>query len=782
MMILPLLDTGDRVFSFAPSSYVNQTTIPANSLTGFTHAAAVVADQAYWGTTKRYLLNTPYVFEQRTPVPLWETKAKGRDVEVETWGRDFLLYLQLDGGKAYVFKLFDAGQQFTVSFMTNIPASPTWDAPGTVSVTLYNTGDLEALIGGGFDSQATASHVYTFGVEGMTLYAAMNGVRFWEGTYYYRNTAGTVMYVGKNDEDGCRDTTVTFKPDSTRYSDMDNKIIDPRDWGFKSVQTTGSMSAGSPTLTVASSTGFAIGDKIIVATGGEAGAGLLGTKGVGGTWPAASYANEAALPSPSAFRAANGNTDAYAWLEDTGKVWIAFLSSGTPTWGNFTDAYASDDEAFFYFRNVAPRALIAYITNIVGNTITLDRNSVVATTNAEVYFDNTDVQYAAMGSIGASNLSSATFQWPAGTYAMSGRFFFGTNDYWTVRGDSRSTTVLKYPKGVPQIVIENSGEFASIRDFKVVGNFGTNYWCHPTTNGYYTYEHTLVVFGNYKTGGYIERVDFENTWLCYALQTRFDGYARDCTAVWNNGSSSEYVGWPMQTAYCTDTWMEDCSLTFDSVNPGMELFQADGGGIRSCTLVNGYVASNTSGGGYLMDELDIDLDYNASPSEDWWALGRQPAIEINTNIGGGALNPSLVNTGGEIRNPTMAVTKRSSNGFMRGGIGIQSSCPLMRVTGTHPAKPGAGQITMSDYEEGDVSTNWTHWTGVGSDATDTVISGIRVIGDAIPTDGFTSAGNIKAPDASTIQNCVADVIVKFTSVTNLVGTNGNINNTTYNAL
>ena len=55
--------------------------------------------------------------------------------------------------------------------------------------------------------------------------------------------------------------------------------------GWKTSKTTGSMTAGSPTLTVADASGFSVGDQVIVATGGESGAGAWGTLGVGGSWP-----------------------------------------------------------------------------------------------------------------------------------------------------------------------------------------------------------------------------------------------------------------------------------------------------------------------------------------------------------------------------------------------------------------------------------------------------------------------------------------------------------------
>ncbi len=92
---------------------------------------------------------------------------------------------------------------------------------------------------------------------------------------------------------------------------------------FKNYSTTGTISGASNSLVVSSNPGFQIGDAIIVETGGEAGLGARGTKGVGGTWPTLSYANAAAM------NADTSKPDGqHAWLLDTGDVYFWLVSLG----------------------------------------------------------------------------------------------------------------------------------------------------------------------------------------------------------------------------------------------------------------------------------------------------------------------------------------------------------------------------------------------------------------------------------------------------------------------
>ena len=67
-------------------------------------------------------------------------------------------------------------------------------------------------------------------------------------------------------------------------------LVDLRDVGFSDFQTTGSMAAGSATLTVADASGFAVGDGVIVEIKTDSDDPRGDTTGVGGYWPGQSAA------------------------------------------------------------------------------------------------------------------------------------------------------------------------------------------------------------------------------------------------------------------------------------------------------------------------------------------------------------------------------------------------------------------------------------------------------------------------------------------------------------
>ena len=102
---------------------------------------------------------------------------------------------------------------------------------------------------------------------------------------------------------GFRAITMSPLANGYLYSDYANNKLDMRDWGMRSIQTTGTIAAGSSTLVLAATQNLKVGDFLLVEIGHEAGAGLRGTIGVGGVWPALYYATTAALQKPPAGRA-----------------------------------------------------------------------------------------------------------------------------------------------------------------------------------------------------------------------------------------------------------------------------------------------------------------------------------------------------------------------------------------------------------------------------------------------------------------------------------------------
>ena len=92
------------------------------------------------------------------------------------------------------------------------------------------------------------------------------------------------------------DITVHYSALLPVFSYPEGNVFDPRDFGMRAVApVTGSMSATSNQLVLNAPSTFQVGDQIIVEAGGEAGGYTQGVIGVGGTWPALSYANLTAM-------------------------------------------------------------------------------------------------------------------------------------------------------------------------------------------------------------------------------------------------------------------------------------------------------------------------------------------------------------------------------------------------------------------------------------------------------------------------------------------------------
>ena len=175
------------------------------------------------------------------------------------------------------------------------------------------------------------------------------------------------------------DITVHYSALLPVFSYPEGNVFDPRDFGMRAVApVTGSMSASSNQLVLNAPSTFQVGDQIIVEAGGEAGGYTQGVIGVGGTWPALSYANLAAMNADTSKPNTTSrlsvkplNTSGLLW---NGTAWInTFLGSLSRL---FLDIH----------QFVNPLALIAKVTAVSPDTktLTLSASSVAATTNANV--------------------------------------------------------------------------------------------------------------------------------------------------------------------------------------------------------------------------------------------------------------------------------------------------------------------------------------------------------------------------------------------------------------
>ncbi len=509
---------------------------------------------------------------------------------------------------------------------------------------------------------------------------------------------------------------------------------------LKSTQTTGSISASSNELTVADASGFTIGDSIIIAVGGEAGAGLRGSKGVGGSWPTLSYADATERDADV------GQADnTYAWLRSTGVVyrfvsgsWITELSGRT-----------------YYTNKAVPKALVATVTNKVGNVLTLDAAASATATNASVYFDNVPVIDAAVALGGLHILLSAG----AGDFALSDRVLIQGKHKWGLQGAGRDSTRFIVPDGVfltASVFAPSLCSEFQIGDLAVVGNarnngFGLGATVTETDLGGNAYP--FGIFYGANRGGAVHRIRVTDVFMDgVAAQTDLVGapglygshvWAYNCEIVVTEPLLS-YIQWMFQWVECTGGGCQDCNIDSIYLTAGYESFGGTGCHFIRCTARNASWSLNAAGA-WVLDTPDITIETNSQyPAVEGFGpafSSHNPLINVNTNASG-----PTVDLGGEVINPTML-----QNGFINSdfdslrGLVVGVDNPNVTVEG--------GIYTAPDYQS--PSALFGPW-GFDSTGANTDLSDFTVVGappPGIPNISVTGGGG------SSITNCTAQVIV-----------------------
>lgn len=516
------------------------------------------------------------------------------------------------------------------------------------------------------------------------------------------------------------------------------------DYGVKTSVTTGTISAGSDALTLTSATGFAIGDQIIVELGGEAGAGLRGTVGVGGVWPALSYADATARDADTS--QADGT---YAWLETDGTV-HRFVSG----------AWEAIPETSYYTHKAQPKALVAEITDLVGNVATLSKTASVASTGASVYFDNEPVLTALVGEGGSLTASDHILSLPAGSFAISGRIRFFERTCWTLKGQGPDATEIFSPKGVPSanIWLEQCHGFI-VRDLHVRGNVaddGFGMWLTSETallgNGH---SYPRGVFYNICYGGLVQNVKATDVWQG-GVATLFatDVWAVNCDVILSQGLR-EYIQWMMVWSDSTRGGAVDCTITSPHLTSGLESFRSRDVQFVRPVLVNASISLNSSGG-TIIDAPSITVEANSQLSENSFSRYKS-LIEINANIDP---DEPLLLLGGQIRNPTIVQEGYiNANQNVLTAINVAPEAVDIVVSGGYPSNPAQGGLIQAPDYIAPIDGLYTDGPrGFASDG-DATVTGIRVIGTPKPSPGSQS-NSINFSDATkgTVTNCVADSI------------------------
>jgi hypothetical protein len=489
---------------------------------------------------------------------------------------------------------------------------------------------------------------------------------------------------------------------------------------LRNAVTTGSIAAESHHLAVRSTSGFKVGDWVIVEIGQEAGQGRRGTRGVGGTWPSKSYTTEAQLLNDK-----TRSDRTFAWAEDTGYVfwWID---------GRWMNMAPNRPNMFYtgqyYVGKAIPRSLQARIMQIKGNTLNIDKPAAVATKDANVYLDVAPI-------LNTMIARSRDLTLPAGNYATGGVVWINGKEGFALAGEGKEKTTIYSPQGVPSAMIQaHNSPKTLIRDLTLRGNFrdqgfGLN-WIGSTPAGTnQPVTETAIPQGaafprgiSFHAGSHHSVVQDVRV-IDVAQQAVGVSFANN---VWarrveniQNDLMRQYVQWQFQWADTTGGGCEDCEVRSTYIIPGFEAFKASDVKFIRPKGYNALMAVNGSGG-WLIEDAQLEFTANSlHPESDPLATSaHHPIINVNTNIGVTA----QVAKGGTIRNAKLVQRGYVSvrNDSLK-GIVVNENNPNVRIENAYYAAP--------DYRKSSISNGAM---GLNSTGLHTSVSGMTVMGAPEP--------------------------------------------------
>lgn len=713
--------------------------VAPSAWTGWISPAGTIFSQTNYGTTTQYLSasDTNFLIAQSDGV--------SRDQEITTWFSRGDIYLRLtEAGKAFRFTFAAEANSWSLNLITGFV-----DGAGRNGTALLLTsGDATDIPG--YTNTATATDTFTFGVSGFEVYLQFNGVDFYRAKNIYHHEAGRIALGphSNNTEYGFRDVTATLGLSVALHGDPATNLFDVRDFGCKALTAVGAIGAGSQSLVLTSNPGFAVGDTIIVETGGEAGGGLPGTRGVGGQWPTLLYATT------SAMNADTGQT--------TGKVAGVTANGNTYKWSG--SAWAAFDPNLTYHTKILPRALMATVTAVAGTTLTLDTAATVATTAANVYFNNEPKFSEAIGIAWNDSIpESATVLLPTGDFAFAKWNHFSLvlayRVGWTFQGQGKTATTIFSPEGTPSLGVELVGcSDLVVEDLGFLGNA-------RLTGGYQSTYTALDDFYAYPTNVELNTaVDSEirncksvdGFLVCIATSYCTNTWARDCEIVHTTGFS-RYTQWLLDFADQSGGGAERITLQSPALVPGIEQYRCTGTVFSDITGVNTLVSINACVD-WLFENIDLRFEALCSDVTGFPTGENGIIVDINSNAGPTA-------AGGIFRNFHIVQEGYvTAAGDVMRGFNLSGSVQDVTIQGVYPLKPAptlGGYIEAPDYTLDAVLVRAIR----NDNSPGVIVDGVRVVGGTVSGGGYNVGG---AAD-TIIRNMVADSIgtgVKSNNITN----------------
>lgn len=619
---------------------------------------------------------------------------------------------------------------------------------------------------------------------------------------------------------GTNTFTVNYFTNKHLFSNYASNTFDLRDFGSpiydngvrQVAAVTGTMSGSSTTLNLSGPADFRVGDQIIVEIGGESGGGARETTGVGGTMPVLNYANATAMNADTSQPA---NTIAY--LQSTGQTYI-WNKSSSGAWQQISTLSAS-----YYAVAYIPYPLIARVTAIgsmVGGlptVLTLDTASSAATTNANVYLDalpgfvpvaQNPPQYfqdSRDDNCPCDTYTNMSFSIPTGTWYLSHRVTMfeaagGGRTGLAVYGQGASgvnKTTIWHPHGVEgSFLVLQTNDNLFMHDYFEQGNVGDNKFGldqvlttgSPLAKANSNRNWNFSFYGEGMQGS----VNNNSTAQNISCLDVFSGCAQiqgGANALINNVSSQmdtivrDYTGWQIQVADCTgNSGITNSTLTGKYGLQGFEMFSCNGTPhITNSGGTNAMYSTNSTSNWTIDFQTATDtITANAFGTEASHGID-DAIINVNDNAFGSGNtglinNPNIIEQGYVTNSANENTTNGNSFNDSWKFIHIQSAQTGVTIQGQYPGGGGCSS-SLGGYMQApnfDAATN-EYGPVILSDAANTVVTGIRIVGAAITTPGRNShIGNISLLGAtSNATNNVADVV-------NATGTvSGNETNATY---
>jgi hypothetical protein len=491
------------------------------------------------------------------------TKSCGDDMEVDSWVSYGYTYARVNNDRGF-FLHHDARTsdgEVRIGYTDTITDGfKDWDQ------LFYSSTNAADEIPGYVKNDDTAR--FTLGVNGTEIYAKYNGVEFFRSPYnawlqlepgYAAIKAGATY--------GHRMLNVDFKArEKAYYSDLENNEFNALDFGFKDLQTTGSISAGSNVLSLTSNPGFEVGDHIVIEVGGEAGGGLRGSRdGVGGYWPGRSYQTvaEAQADRPNI----NEGGQIYAYIEEIDQVVDSY--SNLDYWRTPDASNNALDPYKYYEYQPVPLALKAKVISVNGSQLTLDTSALNSTSAANVYVDNRNTFFVT-DIINDDNSSrnengNITAILPTGTFYLSDDLRIGTDrDNFKLIGQGKYLSILSGVEGsvTPEITTQGNRNL-EFRDFSIIGTIGDN--------GYVGNDSREGLDITHAAGSIVSDIrciDVPNSCVDVSSNDVWAYRIEDFTTE----PLRTYFQWKLQWADGEGGGCVDCRIIGTSITPGFEFF------------------------------------------------------------------------------------------------------------------------------------------------------------------------------------------------------------------